>query len=68
VVSHRNLNHHAMSALSLAIRISTKYFPVVLLVPIFSYPKRGRVLYVAVVVIVSLLVNSPFMLLAWDEW
>ena len=59
---------HVMSALSLAIGINVKYCPVVLLIPILSYLKKGRGLYVAVVVIASLFVNFPFMILAWSEW
>ena len=57
-----------VSALSLAIGINLKYFPVILLIPILAYLKKGRVVYLGIIAIVSLLVNAPFMLLAWNGW
>ena len=57
-----------MSALSLAIGINTKYFPVVLLIPILSYLKKGRISYAVIIGVVSVLVNAPFMFLTWTGW
>jgi uncharacterized membrane protein len=59
---------HALSAISLAIGINMKYFPVLLLVPMVLYLKRERGLYFSIVLIMSLLVNFPFMFLAWNDW
>jgi len=59
---------HALSAISLAVGINMKYFPVVLLIPMLLYLKRERVLYFSIVLITSLLMNSPFMFLAWNDW
>lgn len=59
---------HALSAISLAVGINMKYFPVVLLIPMLLYLKRDRFLCFFVVLITSLLMNFPFMLLAWNDW
>lgn len=58
----------ALSALSLAIGINIKYFPVILLIPFLLYLNRGRLRYLITVIATSLLVNLPFIILACRQW
>ena len=58
----------SLSGLSLALGISTKYFPVILLIPFLLYLNEGRFRYLVTVISASLLVNMPFMILAGHLW
>ena len=66
-------NSYTKSALFLGISISTKFFPIVLLLPIFIILfRKNKILilgkYILVTTVTWLLINIPVMIISFDGW